>query len=142
MAATLKAIRSALKTTIAAYYALNNEPIQVYERVPGAVVERAVVVEPGSGTYHAAMGGSGGTDHVLAVHAMVALGDRDAAQDTLDLMISETGTASIKAAIESDRTLGGTVRWADPQGYRDYGTRSFGDATYLMATLDIAVLAQ
>lgn len=142
MASTLKQIRSALQARLIAYYQTNSEPIQVYATVPGAAVERCVIVEPGSGTFHAAMGANGGTDHVLAVHALVGLGDRDAAQDILDAMISETGTASIAAAIEGDRTLGGVVRWADPQGYRDYGTRSFGDATYLMCTLDCLVLAQ
>lgn len=140
--ATLAQIRTAARATIAAYYAGQGQSIQVYEFVPGDVVTPCVVVEPGSGTYHAAFGSASGTDHVLAVHAMVALGDRQAAQEMLDEMISETGPKSMKAAIESDRTLGGVVRYADPQGYRDYGTREFGGTHYLMASIDVTILAR
>lgn len=139
MAATLQAARAALKATLAAYYAGQGAAIQVYAFVPGTVDGPCAVVEPGSGTYHYSLG-SAGTEHMLAVHAMVPLGDRESAQTVLDEMISEAGARSIVAGIHSDRTLGGVVAYADPQGYRDYGTRDFGNAVYLMASVDIVVI--
>lgn len=140
MAATLAEIRTALKARLATYYA--GRGVEVYDIVPGQIVTPCVVVEPASGSYHQTFGASGGTEHTLAVHVMAHLGDRTAAQRTVDQMISETGTLSVVAGIHADRTLGGTVRWADPQSYRDYGTRRYGDADYLMATIDVAVFAQ
>lgn len=139
MAATLQQARAALKATMVTYYQNQGSAIQVYGTVPGSAEGPAVVVEPASGSYHYAFG-SAGTEHTLAVHAMVPIGDRESAQNMLDQMISESGALSIVAAIHSDRTLGGVVAYADPQGYRDYGTREFGGAAYLMATIDVNVV--
>lgn len=139
MAATLQQARAALKATIVAYYQGQGEAIQVYDVVPGKVEGPAVVVEPASGSYHYALGSASGSEHTLAIHAMVPLGDRESAQNTLDQMISESGARSIVAAIHSDRRLGSVVAYADPQGYRDYGTRDFGGVNFLMATIDCVV---
>lgn len=139
MAATLQQARTALKATIVTYYQSQGESIQVYDVVPGAIEGPAVVVEPASGSYHYSLGSSAGSEHTLAVHALVPLGDREAAQNTLDQMISESGAKSIVAAIHSDRRLGNVVAYADPQGYRDYGIREFSGTNYLMATVDAVV---
>lgn len=139
MAATLQQARAALKARLVAYYEAQGASIQVYDVVPGKIEAPAVVVEPASGAYHFTFG-SAGTEHTLAVHAMVALGDREEAQHTLDQMISEGGGRSIAAAVHADKTLGGTVAYADVQGYRDYGTRRFGDADYLMCTVDVSIV--
>lgn len=138
MAATLQAARAALKATLAAYYASQGVAIQVYAIVPGAVEGPCAVVEPASGTYHYSFG-TAGTEHTLSVHAMVPMGDRESAQTVLDEMISESGPRSLVAGVHSDKTLGGVVAYADVGGYRDYGTRSFANANYLMATLDVVV---
>lgn len=137
MAATLRQIRAALKATLVSYYQSGGVAVQVYDRVPGKIEAPAVIVEPGSGDYQQTLGSTDRTDHTLAVHAVVALGDRESAQDLLDQMISAVGASSIAAGIDSDRTLGGVVEWANARGYRDYGTRQFGDTAYLMATVDV-----
>lgn len=135
--ATVQQIRAGIKATLAAYYAGQGVSIQVYDIVPGAVVAPCVVIEPASGEYMQTLGAIDRTMHALAAHAMVKLGDRESAQNTLDQIISATGAMSIAAGIATDRTLGGVTEWATASGYRDYGTRRFADADYLMATVDI-----
>lgn len=139
MAATLQQARDALKARLVAYFNSQGQQVQAYATVPGSPVAPAVIVEPATGLYHQSFGSSG-TEHVLAVHALVVLGDREAAQNTLDQMISESGPLSVVAAIHEDRRLGNVVAYADPIGYRDYGTREMGGAAYLMATIDVRVL--
>jgi hypothetical protein len=53
------------------------------------------------------------------------------AQKKLDTYVSTTGSTSIKAAIEGDRTLGGTVFDCRVTEMRNYGQISVGDVTYL-----------
>lgn len=139
MAATLQEARAALQARLVAYYAAGGESVQVYAVVPGAVVTPAVIVEPNAGDYHPSFGAAG-AEHLLAVHVMAHLGDREAAQNMVDAMLSTSGSLSVIAAIHADKTLGGVVRWADPQRYRDYGTRDLGGTSYLMATIDVRVL--
>lgn len=138
--ATLQQARAALKTTMVSYFAGQGVSVQVYDTVPGQPATPAVIVEPASGQYHATFGANARTDHTLSLHCIVALGDREAAQNTLDQMISETGALSVVAAVHTDRSLGGVVSYADPLGYRDYGTRDMGGVAFLMATVDVAIL--
>jgi hypothetical protein len=135
MATDLNSLCDALAATIVTYYKAQGFECQVYGSVPGSAVSPAIIAEPSEGTYHATLGAAGGVDYVLAVHALVALGERQAAQRVLNDMISPYGSRSLKAAIESDRTLGGVVKHAEPQGFEGYGTREFGGADYLMATV-------
>lgn len=52
----------------------------------------------------------GGSDQLqLIVRGIVSLGEPDEAQQTLDEWLDNEGSTSVKAAIESDRTLGGSV---------------------------------
>lgn len=142
MATDLNSLCDALEATIIAYYRTQGFECQVYGHVPGSAESPAIIVEPSEGNYHATMGVAGGIEYTLSVHALVAMGnERKAAQRTLNDMVSPYGARSLKAAVESDRTLGGAVRHADPQGFRDYGTRSFGGADYLMASFDVNVYA-
>ncbi len=140
MATDLNQMCDALEATIIAYYIAQGASVQVYSEVPGSPVSPAIIAEPGTGDYHAVLGADGGVDHMLSVHAMVHMGERAAAQRTLNDMIARTGPLSVVAAIHADRTLGGVVRYADPSGYRDYGAVSYGNATYLKATIDVTVL--
>lgn len=137
--ATLPEIWDAMKARLVAYYESQGQPVNVYATVPGQVVTTAVIVEPIAGAYHRTL--TSGTDHTLALHLLAHFGDRDAAQRTVAQMLSETGALSVVAAIHADRTLGGVVSYADPQSYRDYGTRRYGEVDYLMATVEVAITA-
>ena len=134
----LREIRDALKSRLDTFYA--GSGVQVYDTVPGSIEGPCVIVEPDAGDYHGTMG-DGFTEHVLAVHVATHLGDRESAQDKIDTMIAPNGTLSVKAGIKQDATLGGVVKYADVQRYRDYGTRRYGDADYLMATVEVTVLS-
>lgn len=142
MATDLNSLCDALEATLISYYQGQGAPIQVYGQVPGAVgASPAIIVEPAPSQYHAVFGASSGATYALSVHVLVALGDRKAAQRKVNEIISPAGSLSVVAAVHSDRTLGGVVRWCDPQGFRDYGTREFEGTAYLMATVDLDVLA-
>ena len=63
------------------------------------------------------------------------------AQNNLDAYLAPSGSTSIKAAIEADRTLGGkaqTLRVTEAQGGQP---AVVGDVTYLTATFTVAVYA-
>lgn len=81
-------------------------------------------VYPAQVEYHRAM--SNGLDQwTLTVRAGVGLTTDRAAQVTLDEMLAESGSASVKAAIESSPTLGGVVEDVfvrSAGGYRIYQT--------------------
>ncbi len=77
---------------------------------------------PGPTLYDTAMAG-GLHDETVIVRATVQPGDvESSAQNALDLLVSP-GTAGLKAALEADRTLGGTVqslRVTDASEYKVY----------------------
>lgn len=135
----LASICTALEVTLSAYYRAQGVAIQVYDVVPGQVAAPCLIVEPSEGEYHQTYGDAP-TDHTLAVHVMVQLGERRAAQLALLPYISGQGTRSIHQAIASDPTLGQVVHYADARRYRDYGTRRYNEVDYLMATVDVTIL--
>lgn len=137
----LNAMCDALEATIIAYYVAQGAGVQVYSEEPGSVNSPAIIVEPSTIDYHAVMGGNGGSDTVLNVHALVAIGDRSAARRKVNEMISPDGPFSVVAAIHSDRSLGGGVRYADPLRAENKGAGEYGGATYLIATVEVAIHA-
>jgi len=70
---------------------------------------------------------------------LVSRADDRASQDNLDRYI--TGAASIKTAIESDRTLGGVVDTCRVTQMRNYAAVSVGEVLYLGAEFDVEVVA-
>ena len=64
------------------------------------------------------------------------------AQRLLDSYISTTGTASVKLAIELDRTLGGKCDTLRVTDMRNYGSLVIGEITYLAAEFNVVVFAQ
>ena len=63
------------------------------------------------------------------------------AQSTLDAYLDSTGSTSIKAAIESDKTLGGSAHSARVTGWSGYGPLAIGDAQYLTVNFAVTVNA-
>lgn len=60
-------------------------------------------------------------------------------QTALDDYLDETGASSIKAAIEGDLTLGGTVDWVHVARWRDYGIVDVNGVEYWGVTFDVEV---
>ena len=65
-------------------------------------------VVPDGGDFDQAMG-QGLTRCNFIVRAMVSMATEHGAQASLDALCAPSGATSVKAAIEADRTLGGTV---------------------------------
>lgn len=63
-----------------------------------------------------------------------------AAQDMLDDLRETTGTTSLKAAIESSRTLGGLVDAVQVTSFSGPRPRTYGDITYLSADVTVRVV--
>jgi hypothetical protein len=64
-----------------------------------------------------------------------------AAQSSLDSFLDSTGTASVKTAIESDKTLGGAAHSLRVADWSGYGPLAIGDAQYLTVTFRVTVNA-
>lgn len=80
-------------------------------------------VVPDEMEYHQSFGSGAIENWGLLVQVMVAANSDQGSQQLLDQLLESSGALSIKAAIEADKTLGGTVLSAvvtKTSGYRTY----------------------
>lgn len=135
MAGSASELQTALATRLATISGL-----RVADHLPEQVMPPMAVIQIQSVTFHRAM--SGGLSEWQYVISLVAgrMGDR-AAQRQLDGWMSYSGTQSVRAAIEADKTLGGkcsTLKVADMVSVRPL---SIGDAAYLTCEFNVTVHA-
>lgn len=64
------------------------------------------------------------------------------AQTTLDAFCNPTGSSSVKAALEIDKTLGGKAFDLRVTDMSSYTALALGETTYLAATFSVTVIAQ
>lgn len=83
---------------------------QVYARPPGTIVVPAGVVRRRSTQFDVSFDGL--VDTGWGVTVFVSFANTDVGTEQLDEYLSPTGVNSIKAAIDSDPTLGGVVDYA------------------------------
>jgi hypothetical protein len=86
----------------------------------------------------------GMTIYNMLVSVLVSRVDERSGQDRLDGFLNSAGTTSIKAAIESDRTLGSAVfdvRCSEVTAVNNV-TLGAGDITYLAADFAVQVYAE
>lgn len=108
--------------------------------VPDQINPPIAVVKPESISYDTAFGR--GLDTLeFSVLCIVGRVEERTAQATLDAYCATTGTASIKAAIESNPTLGSTISDLRVTEMRNYTSLSVGDVTYLAAEFVVQVFA-
>lgn len=69
------------------------------------------------------------------------VGERSA-QRLLDSYVSSTGSASVKLAVELDKTLGGKCDTLRVSEMRNYGQIVIGEVTYLAAEFNVVVYAK
>ena len=84
------------------------------------------------------------TTYNMLVSVLVSRVDERSGQDRLDGYLNSAGTTSIKAAIESDRTLGSAVcdvRCSEVTAVNNV-TLGAGDITYLAADFAVQVYAE
>lgn len=102
--ALMAAIRAGLKANLDTI-----DGVQVSAYMLGSPTPPAIHIVPPAIEYHQAMQ-NGFDELTFTVQAFVALGTDIGSQKRLDLMREPSGTGSIKAALEADRTLGGVVK--------------------------------
>ena len=90
--------------------------------------------------YNGAMGG-GLITHKFTVSVVVGRSAERTAQTLLDGYLSYKGATSIRAAIESDRTLGGIVQDLIVESANNISTLEANDATYLAIDFVVTVYA-
>jgi len=130
------AIRDGLKTRLATSSVL----IQVADTVPDVISPPCAIVFPGSPVveYHEAMGN--GLDRFLfTVQVLAQRFDLAANQDMLDAMIS--GSSSIRALVEGDRTLDGSASDCQVVSASGYGLRSAMETDYIGCDWRVEVFA-
>lgn len=133
---TISALRSGIAANLATIAQLRTAAL-----VPDDPKPPVAVVMPPSITFDTAFGR--GTDtyefNVLLIVGRVS--DRTA-QTTLDAYCDPSGSASVKTAIESDRTLGGAAFDLRVTDMRGVSSISIADTTYLTAEFAVQVFAQ
>jgi hypothetical protein len=116
--ASLAQIRTALKTTIETAI----PTLKVYPTVESVNVVPAAVVLPGEADFLVAM--KRGTDtYTFQLLVMVAAGDAEVAQNSLDTFVTGAGDTSIRQAVFNARTLGLSDTDAHVSGWSGYAAR-------------------
>lgn len=114
--------------------------LRVADHLPEQLNPPVAVIQIQSVTFHRAMrGGLSAWEYVVTVIAG-RMGER-AAQRSLDNWMSWSGPWSVRAALETDQTLGGvcsTVKVSDMLAIRPV---SLGDAVYLSCEFNVTVNA-
>lgn len=80
--------------------------LRVFDYVPDSLSPPAAVVEPLEVSFHAAMQDGLTMYRAYVLIILGRMSDRSS-QDRLDAYVATTGSTSVKAAIEADKTLGG-----------------------------------
>lgn len=112
--------------------------LHALDRIPGSITAPCAWPQPVSGEYDESFEG----EQALTVRIVIAAGgvaDIGQAQTLLMAYLAESGAKSIKAAIEGDATLGGTVDGCRVTGWHDYGMLQMGALQFLGCLFDLEV---
>lgn len=98
------------------------------------------VVKPNLITYDLSFA-RGVDEYEFLVLVIVGRVDERSAQNRLDAYCAPNGASSVKQAIESDKTLGGSAYDLRVREMRNYQQVSVGDVTYLSTEFVVQVFA-
>jgi hypothetical protein len=132
---TIGGLRTGLATNLAKISLLRTAAT-----VPDDPKPPVAVVMPPSISFDTAMGRGLDTYEFVVLLIVGRVSDR-AAQNTIDGYCNPTGATSVKAAIESDRTLGGAACDLRVTDMRGVSSISIADTTYLTAEFLVTVYA-
>ena len=134
--ATIAQIRTGIAANLATISGLRTT-----DTVPDNPQPPVAVIMPSSIQYDLSF--QRGLDlHNFVVMIVVGRASERQAQQTLDLFCAGTGASSVKAAIESNRTLTGLVQDLRVTSMRNYGSTVIGETTYLAVEFDLVVYTQ
>lgn len=134
--ASISDLRNGIATNLATIAGLRTSAT-----VPDSVNPPIAVVMPNTITYDTAFARTGGDEYEFLVMVIVGRVDERTAQTRLDGYCSGTGASSVKAAIESDKTLGGKAFSLRVTSLRNYNQVTVGDVTYLSGEFVVQVYA-
>lgn len=132
---TISGLRDGLATNLATISGL-----RTLARIPEVVNPPVAVVSPPTIEFDKSMG-RGLDSYEFTIVVFVERIDSRSAESLLNGYAAPSGATSIKAAIESNRTLGGACSDLRVISMREVGPAIVGDTTYLTATFTVAVFA-
>lgn len=133
--ATLTQLRSGLATRLGTISGLRTAAT-----IPDQVNPPVAIVSVDSISYDTSYA-RGMDEYALTVTVIVGRVNERTAQSNLDAYLAPTGAASIKTAIEADRTLGGVAQTCRVTDMRGISPVVIGDITYLAAAFAVTVYA-
>lgn len=138
--ASMSEIRQALAEAMLAV-----DGLRTFDALPAQPPVPCAVVTPDTVTYDYSFGNvrraAGLTAYDFVITVLVGAMSERSAQNRLDGYVSPSGDQSIKAAVETDRTLGGVVSDVRVTSMRDYVSFPNGDSTFLGAEFTAQVIA-
>ncbi len=132
---SLTDLRAGLATRLATITGLRSSAY-----IPDNPQPPVAVVMPSSITYDTAFG-RGSDDYTFTIMLIVGRVADRASQTNLDTYCASSGSASVKAAIEGDRTLGGHALDCRVTQMTNQGSLAIGDVTYHTAEFNVSVIA-
>jgi hypothetical protein len=135
----IAAIRTAMANAVGAIAGMQHWPI-----VPGSIVAPAFAAGEVTIDYDRTFKGgqaAGLTEMLVKGRLYAATADTPTGQATLDSFLTPSGALSVKAAIEADLTLAGTVRTLRVERVHGYAVYSVGGTDYYGAQFDVRVWA-
>lgn len=135
MTATISQIRAGLATNLRTITGL-----RVWEEIPDNPSPPTAIVMLNGISYHRAMV-NGLTEYQFLVQVIVGRAAEKQAQRYLDLYADVTGQSSVKAAVESNRTLNGAVQDLVVTAMPNLGSIIVNDQNYLAADFNVTVYA-
>lgn len=134
--ANISDLRAGIATNLATISGLRTSAT-----VPDSINPPIAVVMPNTINYDTSFARTGGDEYEFLVMVIVGRVDERTAQNRLDGYCSGTGASSVKAAIESDKTLGGKAFSLRVTSLRNYNQVTVGDVTYLSGEFVVQVYA-
>lgn len=131
---TLSQIRTGLATNLRTISGL-----RVYEEIPDNPQPPSAVMVLNNIEYNQDFGGS--AKYNFAIQVIVGRAAERQAQRYLDLYADPTGASSVKAGVESNRTMSGVVLDTYLESMPNIGTVTINDQLYLAADFLVAVYA-
>lgn len=135
--ALLTSIRDGLKTNLETISGLT-----AYEYVPDWIEPPIALVAPINSLNYDSTMARGADTYEIPVIVYISRVDAQLSQDTVDGYLASSGATSVKAAIESDPTLGGAAMSVRVVSATDYGEYEVTQGTsFLGVTFNIEVIA-
>ena len=133
---TVTQLRDGLATAVA------TTGLRAYSVIPDDPMAPCAVIEFNGITYDSAFARSGGDEYAFSVRILVHRVNPTTGQDAVDVYCTPTGTASVKAALEADKTLSGVAFSLRVTEVRNIGLTAVGETTFLTAEFPVTVYAQ